>query len=179
MCEALEGGVIAAPGATMPDGDLVDINGEPATLSGTRDGRPAVVVFYAGEWCPYCNRTLQIYAREIAPILRSRGVALIAISAEPPDGSLAMQEVLFDVLSDEGNTIARRLGIMAPQDAEHAHDGATVSLRATVVVDAAGLIRWIDVPLDHLSPAEPSTILRALDVQRPSGVGNEGEVLVH
>jgi AhpC/TSA family len=90
-----------------------------------------------------------------------------------------MQEVRFDVLSDQDNTIARRLGILAPRDAEQAHDEATVALPATVVVDAASVIRWLDVPLGHLSPARPSTSLRALDVQPPSGVGGEGEVLVH
>ena len=43
---------VAAPGTEMPDGDLLDAHGRSTTLAVARDGKPAVVVFYRGEWCP-------------------------------------------------------------------------------------------------------------------------------
>ncbi len=46
---------IPGPGAVMPDGDLLDAHGEPTSLVAARSGRPAVVVFYRGQWCPYCK----------------------------------------------------------------------------------------------------------------------------
>ena len=39
---------VSAPGAVMPDGDLLDIHGAATSLAQVRAGRPAVVVFYRG-----------------------------------------------------------------------------------------------------------------------------------
>ncbi len=50
---------IPAPGTAMPDGNLLDVHGDPTTLDGARGGRAAVVVFYRGAWCPYCNLALR------------------------------------------------------------------------------------------------------------------------
>jgi peroxiredoxin len=36
----------------MPDGDLLDVHGGATSLAQVRAGRPAVVVFYRGAWCP-------------------------------------------------------------------------------------------------------------------------------
>ena len=72
----------------MPDGDLLDVHGDPTSLTRLRGGRPAVVAFYRGAWCPYCNIALRTYQSELVPALGRRGVELIAISPQKPDGSL-------------------------------------------------------------------------------------------
>jgi hypothetical protein len=66
-------GGVAAPATPMPDGALLDVHGSPTTLAQLRAGRPAVVVFYRGAWCPYCNLALV-----------ERGVELIAVSPQKP-----------------------------------------------------------------------------------------------
>ena len=53
----------------MPDGDLLDVHGAPTSLARLRGGRPAVVVFYRGAWCPYCNIALRTYQAELVPAL--------------------------------------------------------------------------------------------------------------
>jgi thiol-disulfide isomerase/thioredoxin len=58
----------------VPDAGLLDAHGQPVTLSAARGGRPAVVVFYRGEWCPYCNVTLRNYQANLVPVLAERGV---------------------------------------------------------------------------------------------------------
>lgn len=111
---------VAEPGTAMPDASLLDAHGEPTTLKQARDGRPAVVVFYRGAWCPYCNVALRTYQRELKPELDRHGVALIAVSPQKPDGSLTMAEtndLEYTVLSDPGNRIGRALGILTrPSD---------------------------------------------------------------
>jgi peroxiredoxin len=175
--------VLPALESPMPDGDLTDITDTPTTLQATRDGRPAVVAFYRGGWCPYCNLTLRTYEREVVPVVRSRGATLIAISADTPDGSLTWHEISYDVLADPNYTVARQLGIMAmpPTDAAATHtwraalgappvgpsEDPGLPLPATVLVDAAGLIRWIDVHPDHVTRTEPAAIIRALDLITP------------
>jgi peroxiredoxin len=174
---------LPGPGSPMPDGDLTDITDTPTTLHATRDGRPAVVVFYRGGWCPYCNLTLRTYERDVVPVVRSRGATFIAISADTPDGSLTWHELTYDVLADPNHTIARQLGIMATpptNDAATQTWRATVGapparpsedpglpLPATVLVDATGLIQWIDVHPDHVSRTEPAAIIQALDLITP------------
>jgi peroxiredoxin len=172
---------IPGPGRPLPDGDLLDARGNPTTLAAIRQDRPAVVVFYRGAWCPYCNITLRAYQAELAPELTRRGVELIAISPQKPDGSLSMQEtnnLTFTVLSDPGNQIAGRLGILtAPSDAateaqasmgldvaEHNADATrTIPMPTVIVVDADGVIRWIDVHPNYTTRTEADQIVSAVD----------------
>jgi len=79
---------VAEPGSRLPDGELLDVAGEPATLAETLGGKPAVIVFYRGGWCPYCNIALRTYQAQLVPALAERGISLIAISPQTPDGSL-------------------------------------------------------------------------------------------
>jgi hypothetical protein len=83
---------VSAPGAVMPDADLLDVHGAATSLAQVRAGRPAVVVFYRGAWCPYCNIALRTYQAELAPALDERGYAMIAVSPQKPDGSLTAAE---------------------------------------------------------------------------------------
>ena len=172
---------IAEPGTQMPDADLLDVHGDATSLTAARDGRPAVVVFYRGAWCPYCNLTLRAYQQELVPALAERGAALIAVSPQRPDGSLSMQEtneLTFAVLSDPGNKIAAGLGILtAPaEDAVAAQAGLgldvaavnadgtrTLPMPTAVVLDAAGVIRWIDVHPDYTTRSEVGQILPAVE----------------
>lgn len=54
--------------------------------------RPAVIVFYRGVWCLHCNLALRTYQEQVAGELEQRGIGLIAISPQRPDGSLSMRE---------------------------------------------------------------------------------------
>jgi peroxiredoxin len=176
-------GVMAA-GAGMPDGDLLDIYGAATSLAQVRAGRPAVVVFYRGAWCPYCNIALRTYQAELAPALDDLGYAMIAVSPQKPDGSLTAaetNELTYTVVSDPGNQIASALGILTAPSAtavaaqkklgidlaEHNADGGlTLPMPTTVVVDAAGVIRWIDVHPNYTARSEVHDILAAVDSVR-------------
>ncbi|MBF9072543.1 peroxiredoxin-like family protein [Streptacidiphilus fuscans] len=171
---------LAPVGSAMPDGELLDVHGEPTTLTRARAGRPAVIVFYRGAWCPYCNIALRAYQEQLLPTLAARGVELVAISPQTPDGSLTMQqtkELTFTVLSDPGNQIADRLGILtAPTERAreaqvslgldlatvNADHTAALPMPTVAVIDAAGTIRWIDVHPNYATRTEPSDILAAL-----------------
>lgn len=171
---------VLAPGTAMPDGDLLDAHGRPTTLTAERAGKPAVVVFYRGGWCPYCNIALNAYEGELLPALRSRGIGLIAVSPQKPDGSLSTQEtnnLTFTVLSDPGNQLGKALGILTEptSDAQvaqrslgldltevNADATATLPMPTTVVVDAAGIVRWIDVHADYTTRSETSQIIEAI-----------------
>ena len=171
---------VAEPGSALPDGELLDVGGQPTTLAQNLGGKPAVIVFYRGGWCPYCNITLRTYQAQLVPALAERGISLIAISPQTPDGSLSTKEakeLTFTVLSDPGNQIARQLGILtAPSDGARAAqlklglDLTQVNADQTtglpmptgIIADADGTIRWIDVHPDYTTMAEPGQVLQAV-----------------
>jgi len=173
---------VVAAGASLPDANLLDAHGTPTTFYGVTGGRPAVVVFYRGSWCPYCNLALSTYQARLLAALTARNVALIAVSPQVPDESLNMQQknnLAFPVLSDPTNTLASHLGVLsAPSPEARAAqlqlgldltvvnaDGTTaVPMPTTVIVDANHVIRWIDVHPDYSTRSEPAEILAALDV---------------
>ena len=166
-------------GTVLGDVPLLDVNGSPVQLSAAVE-RPAVVVFYRGAWCPFCNLTLRSYQQQLVPELEARGVALVAVSPQRPDGSLSMQdknELTFTVLSDPGNQIASSLGVLTRPSSEAREaqlelgldleavnaDGTTALPMPTVlIVDADRTIRWIDVRPDYSARTTPAEILAAL-----------------
>jgi peroxiredoxin len=170
----------AGPGDRMPDGNLLDVAGQPTTLAAALSSRPGVIVFYRGGWCPYCSIALRTYQTQLVPALAEQGIPLIAISPQTPDGSLSTQEtkeLTFTVLSDPGNQIAGQLGILtAPSDGARAAqlqlgldltkvnaDGTTaLPMPTVVIVDSAGIIRWIDVHADYTTRTEPDQVLAAI-----------------
>lgn len=172
---------VAAPGTAMPDAELLDVNAAPTTLGRLRRERPAVVVLYRGAWCPYCNIALRTYQTELVPALDKRGVGLIAVSPQKPDGSLSsveVNELTFTVASDPGNQLAVALGVLTQPSAdalaaqrnlgldlaERNVDGqTTLPMPTVVVVDGTGVIRWIDVHPNYTTRSEVADILAAVD----------------
>lgn len=172
---------VVVAGTVMPDGDLLDVHGAPTSLARLRAGRPAVAVFYRGAWCPYCNIALRTYQAELVPALGERGFELIAISPQKPDGSLTSAEsndLTYSVASDPGNHIATALGILTEPSPDsvaaqvklgldltevNADGGKALPMPTVAVVDAAGIIGWIDVHPNYTTRSEVPDILAAVD----------------
>ena len=101
-------------GDSAPDFILPDAQGNPVRLYPLLREGHVVVVFYRGGWCPYCNLHLRGFQRRLAQI-RELGAQVVAISPRLPDNSLSTQEkneLAFPVLSDVGNKIGRKFGIV-------------------------------------------------------------------
>jgi peroxiredoxin len=172
---------IAKVGEVLPDAELLDVDGSSLSLGDALDGGFAVLVLYRGAWCPYCNIALRIYETEMLPALRERGVGLIAVSPQKPDGSLTMKEkhdLEYAVLSDPGLVIGAALGVLTePSEyglagqrelgldlTEVNADGTTTIPMPTVaIVDSGRAIHWIDVHRDYSTRTEPEQVLAALD----------------
>ncbi|MCU1633650.1 MAG: peroxiredoxin [Micrococcaceae bacterium] len=171
---------VVSVGDVLPDAKLLTAAGDAIQLSAVRAGGPAVIVFYRGGWCPYCNITLRAYQRELLPTLLEQGIKLLAVSPQHSEGSEATAqgaELGFDVLSDPANVLARALGIVTEPsaDARLAHtrlgfevsdsnaDGtAAIPYPAVLIVDAAGTVRFVDVHADYTKRTEVAQIVAAL-----------------
>ncbi|MCR6481326.1 AhpC/TSA family protein [Amycolatopsis sp. OK19-0408] len=163
----------AQVGARIEDFTLPGADGVPVSLGDLVAAGPAVLVFYRGQWCPYCNLTLRTYQQELLPELTARNATLAAISPQKPDGPLPDLE--FPVLSDVGSTVARGLGLSYPvsapvreamqtlgTDLEQVNGTWELVHPAVVVVDQDRALRFVDVHPDFVTRTEPADILKAL-----------------
>lgn len=163
----------AEVGARIDDFTLPGADGAPASLGDLVADGPAVLVFYRGQWCPYCNLTLRTYQQELLPELAKLGATLAAISPQKPDGPLPDLE--FPVLSDVGSTVARGLGLSYPvsapvraameklgTDLEQVNGTWELVHPAVVVVGRDRVLRFVDVHPDFVTRTEPAQILEAV-----------------
>ncbi len=51
------------PGDVFPGLTIEPVNSKPLTLPDAAAGRFAVILFYRGAWCPYCNAQLRAFHR--------------------------------------------------------------------------------------------------------------------
>lgn len=177
--QSVPSGVVSA-GDTLDDFTLPDATGTPVSLDELLADGPAVIVFYRGGWCPYCNLALRTYQAELLPELARHGARLVAISPQNPDQSLSTTEkaeLTFTVLSDAGAQVAHRFGI-AYEPAEDVLtaqrslgldlkevnlEGATdLPMPTVLVVDSERVVRFADTHADYTSRTEVADILAAL-----------------
>ena len=159
---------------------LPDATGRLRTLQELTSDGPAVLVFYRGGWCPYCNIALRTYQRELLLALGAYSANLVAISPETPDASLSTQEkgeLTYTVLSDAGAALAEALKItFDPSEAglegqrtlgldirTTRSDGATrLPMPTVLIVDRDHIVRFADIHPDYTGRTEVSDILAAL-----------------
>ena len=159
---------------------LDDASGAPVSLDQIVEAGPAVIVFYRGGWCPYCNLALRTYQDALLPQLDTFDGRLVAISPQSPDESLSTVEkaaLEFTVLSDPGSRLAQRIGIAFQQAdevlaaqrqlgldlAQVNAEGSTRLPRPTVlIVDRDHVVRFVDVQPDYTARTEVADIIAAL-----------------
>ena len=102
------------PGQRAPDFELPNADGRVVRSAELRARGPLVVTFYRGGWCSYCNVEVRALMAVLGEI-RALGGDMVAITPERPDEAARMTEkhgLEFEVLSDLGNSVARRYGLV-------------------------------------------------------------------
>lgn len=166
-------------GDTVPTVTVREDTGASVQLTDVVKGRPAILVFYRGGWCPYCMRHLSALA-EVHVALAEAGFSLIAISPDRLEKLRARPETAeapFRLLSDSEARAARAFGIAFKVDdalvAQYKESygidlegdsGQTHHLLphpAVFVVDARGIIRFAHVNPDYKMRLTPEEIMSA------------------
>ena len=91
-----------------PDFRAKDQNGNEVSLKEMRKKGPVVVVFYRGNWCPYCNRFLK-KLQDSLQYLSEKGAQVVAITPEATEGidsTIQKTGVTFPVIYDQDMKIA-------------------------------------------------------------------------
>ena len=101
-------------GAQAPEFALKDSNGKLVRSRDLLALGPLVIKFFRGRWCPYCVTELETW-RDLYGQLRERGALMVAIGPqiERQSDFMANQHGLpFPVLSDPGNAVAEKFGLV-------------------------------------------------------------------
>ena len=164
---------------TAPDFELPDQHYRTVRSVDLREKGPLVVAFYRGNWCPYCNLELNAL-QQYRPRITELGASLVAISPQLPDVSAATAEthgLSFPVLSDVGNVLARKFGLvfvlsehLRPLYAEfgidipksNGDDTFELPIAGTFVIDRSGKIIAAFADIDYKKRMEPSQIVEVL-----------------
>ena len=159
---------------------LTSLDGRPFDLGEAAGGRPVVLIFYRGGWCPYCNTTLRAYG-EALPRIEAAGGTLIAVTPERPDHAsetARTNQARFAVAVDEGNRFGKSLGLVSalPQTlrplyqeigidlpAQYGDESHELPLPATFVLAPSGRIAFAHVDADFTRRADPQDVVAALE----------------
>jgi len=116
-----------------PEFKLKDQNGKDISLKDLRKKGPVVIVFYRGNWCPYCNKELQ-KLEDSLQLIREKGAELIAITPEKQEGvakTIEKTKASFSILTDED------MKMMKAYDVIYKVDDKTVSRYKMASIDLA------------------------------------------
>jgi peroxiredoxin len=164
-----------APAFELPDGEGMLWRSEDLLRSG-----PLVIMFYRGRWCAYCNAQLSVL-QEIHSQIADAGASLVAISPQTQKHSYMtrdMHNLRFPVLSDQGNQVAKKFGlvyrlspelqamyesIMTKLRGYNSDQSWELPLAAGYVVQSDGKISYARVDADWRKRPEPEDLLQVVN----------------
>lgn len=101
------------PGNVLPEFTIEDENGKPFNTANLM-GKPALLMFYRGNWCPLCMSQVREVARNYQA-LKKRGVEILMISPQANKNTQVLAR-RFDVpmrfMRDPDNRVAKQLSIL-------------------------------------------------------------------
>lgn len=154
-------------GQPLPEFSALNLDGKPVY---SRDllGKPALLMFYRGNWCPFCV----VQVKELAAAYRELGdrARIVLISPQPARKTrelAARFDVPFDFWVDTDNQAATVLGINHDQGLPAGmqalgYDTDTV-LPTTIVLAADGSVLDVDETENYRNRAEPGFLARVLE----------------
>lgn len=158
-------------GDKIEDTILLNNLGDKVSIMDVLGKQPAIISFYRGTWCPYCNLELSTYNE----LLKDKNkIKMIAISPERPESSINVENLNFEVLSDIDNKFAKKLNLTfdITETIEDIYDGFGINLEksqgkksrilpipATYIIDSSGVIVYAYIDADYTKRAEPKDVI--------------------
>ena len=116
-----------------------------------------VLIFYRGQWCPYCNKELKGLEDSLS-LITAKGASLIAITPEKPANiskTIEKTKATFPILFDDGLTIMKSYDVAFAVDPKviekykgygvdltevNGSNGANLPVPAVYIINKEGLI---------------------------------------
>ena len=141
-----------------------DQHGKTITLNNELKKGKVVLIFYRGQWCPYCNKELKSITDSLS-LISSKGASVVAITPELPENvtkTIDKTKASYSIISDNGLKIMKAYDVSYAVEGEMAakyksygidfmkangSNGANLPVPAVYVIDTNGNIiyRYFDV----------------------------------
>ena len=162
-----------------PGFSAVDQNGKAVSLDGLLKKGPVVIVFYRGQWCPYCNKQLSQLEDSVA-MINAKGATLLAVSPEQPENinkTVSKTKATYPILFDDGlkimnaydvafkvddNTIERYKKFGIDFDKANGSNGANLPVPAVYIINKNGKIIFTHFNPDYKERVSVKEILSHL-----------------
>ena len=174
--EAPEGLFIASK---APDFKAKDQNGKEVRLKDLLKQGKVVLVFYRGQWCPFCNRELK-KLEDSLQFIREKGATLVAVTPEKPESiskTIAKTGAQYSIIYDEGlkimkaydveyevpeNTITRYRNTGIDLDSNNGRNGKWLPVPAVYIIDKESTITYRFFEPDYRKRPTVQEILKNL-----------------
>jgi peroxiredoxin len=165
-------------GAKVNDFTALDLHDNLFTLSEALKNGPVVVIFYRGQWCPYCNKHLS-NLQDSLQLIYDKGASVVAISPEKSEYLKKTAEKTgaeFSLLYDEGYKISDLFDVtfrpdsmtrgiyntMLGADLKHAQsdDSQQLPIPATFIIGQDNKIVWRQFDPDYKKRSTVADIVK-------------------
>jgi peroxiredoxin len=135
-----------------------------------------VLIFYRGQWCPYCNKQLKRLEDSLS-LITAKGATLIAVTPEKQENiskTIEKTKATFPILFDDGLKIMKRYDVAYKVDDKtvekykgygidfnetNGTNGASLPVPAVYVINKEGVIVYKYFDVDYRNRASVQDIL--------------------
>ncbi len=160
-----------APEFTAKDQEAKTVNLKEALRNG-----PVVILFYRGQWCPFCNKQLSYFSDSLS-MLTNKGATILAITPETVENvkkTIEKTKATFPVIADVGlaimksykvnfavdeKTVTKYKGYGIEFDKANGSNGASLPVPATYIIGIDGKIKYVFFNTDYRKRASVKDIL--------------------
>ena len=154
-------------GKPLPAFTLLDVDRNKVNSS-ELSGKPAVILFYRGNWCPLCMAQIKEIARQYQE-LEALGAEVIMVSPQPHKYTRELAEkfnVNFRFMTDKDNQAAKVLGIASefgiPTGLEAMGYNTEAPMPTVIITDKQGTVVWTHETDNYRVRPEPETFLEVI-----------------
>ena len=162
-----------------PDFKGTDQNGNSVRLKDLVKKGNVVLIFYRGNWCPYCNRQLK-QLQDSLQLIKDKGAQVIAITPEKAEGiakTIEKTKASFPILYDEDRKIMKTYNVSFPVDqktidrykmagidleANNGKNGTNLPVPAVYIINKDNTITYRFFEPDYKKRASVKEIVRNL-----------------
>lgn len=166
-------------GESVPDLPVTDINGRRQSIMELIAGKPSLIIFYRGGWCPFCSAHLSELA-SLEEEIYGLDYRILAISPDQPEflrRSIEDQDLNYTLLSDSSMEVARAFGVAYHVDDEtvsglknngmdivqrSGHDHQQLPVPAVFITNPSGKILFRYVNPDYRERISGEILMAAL-----------------
>ncbi len=166
-------------GDTAPDINAMDQDGKKVQLKELLKKGDVVVVFYRGQWCPFCSKHLS-KVNDSLSFVGDKGASVIAVTPETPENikkTVEKTKVTYAILEDKSMSIMKSYKVNFAVDEKtiekyktygidfdkaNGANGANLPVPATYIIGKDGKIKYAFFNPDYRQRPSVKEILEHL-----------------